>query len=102
MQRLTFLAIAFCVLPCSAQTPLKNAQRAVETTLLDDLPAPEVAVPAAPIAFSGDGKRFLCYELLITNTDSTPVCAAAASRNKVALDRVASPGSERREHGEAR
>jgi hypothetical protein len=71
MQRLTFLAIAFCVLACSAQTPIQNAQRAVETKLLDDLPSPEVAVPAAPVAFSGDGKRFLCYELLITNMDST-------------------------------
>jgi hypothetical protein len=73
MQRLTLLAIASCALACSAQTPIQNARRAVETTLLDDLPSPEVAVPAAPVAFSGDGKRVLCYELLITNMDSTSV-----------------------------
>jgi hypothetical protein len=88
MQRFALLAVGFCGMSCAAQTPLQKAQRTVETTLLDDLPAPEVAVPAAPIVFSGDGKRFLCYELLITNTDSTPV---RLQRVAVYADRLAVP-----------
>jgi murein DD-endopeptidase MepM/ murein hydrolase activator NlpD len=88
MQRLTLLAIAFCVLVCSAQTPQQNAQRTIETTLLDDLPTPEVAVPTAPVAFSGDGKRFLCYELLITNTEPIP---ARLQRVAVYADGAAVP-----------
>ncbi|MGD0442532.1 MAG: M23 family metallopeptidase [Edaphobacter sp.] len=73
MQRLALFVVGFCGIACAGQTPLQSAQRTIETTLLDDLPAPEVLVPSPPIVFSGDGKRFLCYELLITNTDSTPV-----------------------------
>jgi murein DD-endopeptidase MepM/ murein hydrolase activator NlpD len=76
------------VLVCSAQTPQQNAQRTIETTLLDDLPTPEVAVPTAPVAFLGDGKRFLCHELLITNTEPIP---ARLQRVTVYADGAAVP-----------
>lgn len=76
------------MLVCSAQTPQQNAQRTIETTLLDDLPTPEVAVPTAPVAFLGDGKRFLCYELLITNTEPIP---ARLQRVAVYADGAAVP-----------
>jgi hypothetical protein len=55
-----------------AQSPLREADRKLNTILLDDVPSPDVTIPTAPLTFKSDGKRFLCYELLIANMDPIP------------------------------
>jgi hypothetical protein len=69
----TLFFITFSALFAQTQSPLEAAQHKLNTVPEDDIPEPDVSVPFAPTVFSGDGKRFLCYELLITNMEPIPM-----------------------------
>jgi hypothetical protein len=90
-RRLLLAALALLPLSLAAQTP---AQQKYQTTPLKDFVWPDVAVPQPPTLFTGDGRRFLCYELLITNMQADPIQLKSVSVSYVTVPLLQQSGAE--------
>ena len=72
--RIIALLIAFCCTGAArtAQRSYGDAQKTLHTAPLEKVIEPEVFVPKVPTVFRANGRSYLCYELLITNMESSP------------------------------
>ncbi len=72
MRIVVLLLVCLTGTACTAQRSYKDALTTLHTAPLDKVIEPDVVVAKPPTVFKADGHAYLCYELLITNMESTP------------------------------
>ncbi len=72
MRALVFLIFSLTSAACMAQSSYSDALTTLHKAPLETVLEPDVVVAKPPTIFKADGHAYLCYELLITNTESKP------------------------------